>query len=221
MISVLNETRDRLVSENKENEQPEQENLGNKQVNSIKKGEKVEAGTSEKESKSNLGVTEHKTTLIIRQSSYQPSDPAFDQVSKSSSQDSLDRLPKGKSVKATSGEPQSTGKSGLKQEIADDTKVSPLGLPSMSQLEVEQTIMRSRSNSTDIRRLADIKKHKRSTSDIAIEKGSGANVTENVTGSVHIPASRGSKEISDFSDPLQDYQRSKDESIFYRYFHLF
>ena len=235
VISVLNESRDRPVAESKVKDTLDQENNRNQQETSIKKETKVDSSDNESKERVHLGVTEHKTTLIIRQVPTQPSagtnETFIDQNSaKNGSQDSLEKVSKAKTGKTAALLGVDQGgltKGGMKQEekVASD---SPLGLPSMSQLDVEQTIMRSRSNSTNTRKLADIKRHKRSISDIPLAGNINISSSSNNTiasaasgmaeqGSIsQVPPARGSKEISDFSDPLQDYQRSKDESIFYK-----
>lgn len=86
------------------------------------------------------------------------------------------------------------------------------GKPSPQHLEVlESPFIRSSSNSAELRRFAEIKRHKRSVSDYSSSAGD-ISVTSTTSGTNL--TTRASTEVSDFSDPLQDYQRSKNENIF-------
>jgi hypothetical protein len=85
----------------------------------------------------------------------------------------------------------------------------PLGLSGKDQLEVlEDTNQRRRTNSGELKTMAEYKKHRRSSSDVSGR--AAALISTDVTG-------KAKAEVADFSDPLQDYQKTKDENIFSRH----
>lgn len=113
----------------------------------------------------------------------------------------------------------------LAEQTLNTSKQQPVPKPSSLEVKDSDPFMRGRSNSTNLRPFSDIKRHKRSISDYSPEKLSSSSLTitpqfqQQSSTSTFISAlsgnsSRTSTEISDFSDPLHEYQRSKDESIF-------